>query len=56
MEELRDLRAEIDARLGQLEALRQEFIDGFALSAKSKLPFKVAWYRESLLWRTAQLA
>jgi hypothetical protein len=30
-------------------------VDGFAISPKSKSPFKAAWYRDALLWRITQL-
>jgi hypothetical protein len=47
--------AEADARLRLLEAGRPTSLDGFAISSISKLPFKALRYRESLLWRIAQL-
>jgi hypothetical protein len=50
-----ELLTEVNARLSLLEANRPESVDGFAISPKSKLPFKVLLYREALLWRTTQL-
>ena len=49
------LLAEANGRLRLLEAGRQTSLDGYATSALSKVPFLVLRYRESLLWRIAQL-
>lgn len=49
------LLAEASARLCLLEKSRPEKLDGFGLSSRSKLPFKVLCYRECLLWRIVQL-
>jgi hypothetical protein len=49
------LLAEAKAQLDLLEANLPDSVDGFAISQKSKLPFKALWYREALLWRATQL-
>jgi hypothetical protein len=49
------LVTEVHARLHLLEAARPKSLDGFAISSKSKLPFKARGIREALLWRTVQL-
>jgi len=49
------LLAEVREHLCQLEAALPKSVDGYGLSPKSKLPFKVLWYREALLWRTVRL-
>ena len=49
------LLAEANARLALLEGARPKSVDGFAISSISKLPFIALNYRESLLWRAAQL-
>jgi hypothetical protein len=49
------LLTEANARLSLLEANLPESVDGFAISPKSKLPFKALWYRDALLWRTTQM-
>jgi len=50
-----ELLAEVNAQLSLIEANRPKSVDGFAISPKSKVPFKALWYREALLWRTTQL-
>jgi hypothetical protein len=47
---------EIRGRLELLESNLPKHVDGWALSQKSKLPFKVLTYRESLAWRMAELS
>lgn len=47
---------EVRTRVSLLKnSLPQQF-DGFAASPESKLPFKVLLYRESLIWRMAELS
>jgi hypothetical protein len=46
---------EIRRRLGSLDSNLPEQLDAFALSPDSKLPSKVCRYRESLLWRIAEI-
>ena len=48
------LLTEVHARLRLLEAARPKSLDGFAISSKSRLPFKALLYREALLWRALQ--
>lgn len=50
------LLIEIQERLKRMEAILPERVDGFAISAVSKLPSKVMSYRASLMWRMAELA
>ena len=50
------LRAEIRDRIGAFRAKLPTVVDGFAISAESKLPFKVIWYREALFWRMTELS
>ncbi len=49
------LMNEIPESLAVLESNLPRQVDGFALSGKSKLPWKVLLYRESLIWRMAEL-
>ena len=49
------LTNEIRERLAMLESNLPRQIDGFALSEKSKLPWKVLLYREALIWRIVEL-
>jgi hypothetical protein len=51
-----ELLAEIRRDLALLEINLPKEIDGFALSSKTKLPFKAMWFRDSLCWRMAQLS
>jgi hypothetical protein len=46
---------EIRESLAMLESSLPRQIDGFALSQKSKLPWKVLLYREALIWRIVEL-
>jgi len=46
---------EIRESLSVLESNLPRQIDGFALSQKSKLPWKVLLYREALIWRIVEL-
>lgn len=46
---------EIRESLALLESNLPRQVDGFALSQKSKLPWKVLLYRESLIWRILEL-
>ena len=46
---------EVHARLHLLGAAGSKSLDGFAVSSKSKLPFRALLYREALLWRSVQL-
>ena len=46
---------EIREGLALLESNLPRQVDGFALSQKSKLPWKVLLYRESLIWRIVEL-
>jgi len=55
-EKVAALMVEIRESLARLESNLPRRVDGFALSAKSKLPWKVLLYRESLTWRIAELA
>jgi hypothetical protein len=49
------LITEIGESLTLLESSLPRQVDGFALSQKSKLPWKVLLYRESLTWRISEL-
>jgi len=49
------LLAEAREQLRQLEAALPDGVDGYGLSQRCKLPFKVLWYREAMFWRTVQL-
>ena len=49
------LLAEADVRLRLLEDGRPASLDGYVISARSKVPFLVLRCRESLLWRIVQL-
>jgi hypothetical protein len=46
---------EIAETLAVLESNLPQQIDGFALSHKSKMPWKVLLYREALIWRMVEL-
>src|ERR1700722_176703 len=46
---------EIRESLAMLESDLPRQVDGFALSQKSKLPWKVLLYREALIWRIVEL-
>jgi hypothetical protein len=46
---------EIRETLGILESNLPQQVDGYALSQKSKLPWKVLLYREALIWRIVEL-
>lgn len=46
---------EIRETLGILESNLPRQLDGYALSRKSKLPWKVLLYREALIWRVVEL-
>lgn len=50
------LGAEIRDRIAAFRAKLPMLVDGFAISAESKLPFKVIWYREALFWRMTELS
>jgi hypothetical protein len=47
---------EIAETLAVLESNLPRQIDGFALSHKSKMPWKVLLYREALIWRMVELS
>ena len=49
------LITEIGESLVLLKSRLPRQVDGFALSQKSKLPWKVLLYRESLIWRMVEL-
>jgi hypothetical protein len=49
------LMGEIRLRLESFESNLPKHLDAFALSPDSKLPSKVLRYRESLIWRIAEL-
>jgi hypothetical protein len=49
------LMNEIHETLGLLETNLPRQVDGYALSQKSKLPWKVLLYREALIWRIVEL-
>jgi hypothetical protein len=49
------LMDEIHSRLGTLDSHLPRNLDAFALSPDSKLPAKVLRYRESLIWRIAEV-
>ena len=46
---------EISSRLAHLESRLPNRIDAMAVSATSKLPFKVMLCREALIWRIVEL-
>jgi hypothetical protein len=46
---------EIRGRLMLIESNLPKRVDAMAVSAESKLPFKVLLYREALIWRIAEL-
>ena len=46
---------EIRETLGVLESNLPQQVDGYALSKKSKLPWKVLLYRDALIWRIVEL-
>lgn len=46
---------EIRESLAMLESNLPRQVDGFVLSQKSKLPWKVLLYREALIWRIVEL-
>ena len=52
---LKPLINEIRESLAMLESDLPRQVDGFALSQKSKLPWKVLLYREALIWRIVEL-
>jgi len=54
-ERIAALMGEIRESLELLESSLPRQVDGFALSQKSKLPWKVLLYREVLTWRTVEL-
>jgi hypothetical protein len=47
---------EIAETLAVLESNLPRRVDGFALSQKSKMPWKVLLYREALIWRMVELS
>jgi hypothetical protein len=47
---------EIAETLAVLESNLPQQVDGFALSQKSKMPWKVLLYREALIWRVVELS
>ena len=49
------LLTEVHARLHLLGAAGPKSLDGFAISSKSKLPFKALLYREALLLRAVHI-
>ena len=49
------LMDEIRGRLELFESNLPKRVDAFAVSSISKLPSKVLWYREALIWRMAEL-
>lgn len=49
------LMSEIPESLEVLEASLPKQINGYALSLRSKLPWKVMLYREALIWRVVEL-
>lgn len=51
-----DLLEDARRNLALLEASLPRKVDGYALSSKTKLPFKALWFRDSLCWRMAQLS
>jgi hypothetical protein len=55
-ENIDELFQGVGTRLAALETNLPKSVDGFALSAMTKVPFKAVWYRESLCWRMAQLS
>lgn len=55
-ESLAELMEEIRGRIIWLESNLPVSVDAMAVSRASKLPFKVLLYRESLIWRMAELA
>jgi len=50
------LMEEIRGRITWLESNLPVSVDAMAVSPESKLPFKVLLYRESLIWRMAELS
>ena len=52
---IEDLLKEIEARLQLLESNLPASVDGWAVSEISKLPFKALSFRESLIYRMAEL-
>lgn len=50
------LMDEIRGRIELLETMLPASVDAMAVSRASKLPFKVLLYRESLIWRMAELS
>jgi hypothetical protein len=54
-ERIADLISEIPGTLDLLQSMLPRQVDGFALSQKSKLPWKVLLYRGALLWRIVEL-
>ena len=55
-ENMDELFQDVRSRLAALETSLPNSVDGFALSAMTKVPFKAVWFRESLCWRMAQLS
>jgi hypothetical protein len=55
-EEIDKLFADVREALETLEASLPRSVDGFALSDKTKVPFKVLWFREAAFWRMTQLS
>jgi hypothetical protein len=47
---------EVRTRVSLLKNSLPRELDGFAISPQSKLPFKVLLYRETLIWRMAELS
>ena len=55
-EDIDKLFEDVRDTLANLEANLPTIVDGFALSNKTKRPFKAMWFRESACWRIAQLS
>lgn len=55
-ESIKELLEEIRNRLSDIEACLPDKIDILAVSPRSKLPFKALTYRETLIWRMAELS
>jgi hypothetical protein len=55
-ESVEQLMNEIRERLGAIESSLPQQMDILAVSPRSKLPFKALSYRETLIWRMAELS
>lgn len=56
VESAEELMEEIRGRLSAIEASLPRELDILAVSPRSKLPFKALSYRETLIWRMAELS